>query len=259
VMDHAEKMQVMQSLSANIAHEMRTPLSGIRASITGIETYLPDLIQAHDYAREGSPDAFPAIRENHLATLRATPARITLMIDQANAVIDMLLMNLRDNSLDRRQFSLCSAADCVRQAVDRYPFKRGEREKVRLALDEDFRFQGVEILFIYIMFNMLKNALYSIRSALKGEIIITLERGQGHNLLLFRDTGEGMEAAVLVHIFEGFFTTKPEGTGAGLAFCRRTVRSFGGEIDCDSLRGEYTEFRISLPSAPQPMTAAPPL
>ncbi|MES2606447.1 MAG: hypothetical protein V4603_16045, partial [Pseudomonadota bacterium] len=36
-MDHAEKLQVMQSLSANIAHEMRTPLSGIRASISGIE------------------------------------------------------------------------------------------------------------------------------------------------------------------------------------------------------------------------------
>lgn len=48
-MDHAEKVQVMQSLSANIAHEMRTPLSGIRASISGLEEYLPDLLTSHDY------------------------------------------------------------------------------------------------------------------------------------------------------------------------------------------------------------------
>src|SRR5690606_10469558 len=107
--------------------------------------------------------------------------------DQANAVIDMLLMNLRDSSLDRQQFGLCSAADCVRQAVDRYPFKTGEREKVRLALDEDFKFLGVDILFVYIMFNLLKNALYSIRSAQKGDISIVLKRGNPYNVVSFRD------------------------------------------------------------------------
>ena len=246
-MDHAEKMQVMQSLSANIAHEMRTPLSGIRASITGIETYLPDLIRAYDEARVRDPESFPAIRENHLATLRVTPDRITLMIDQANAVIDMLLMNLRDSSLDRQQFSPCSAAECVRQAVERYPFKTGEREKVKLELEQDFRFLGVEILFIYIMFNLLKNALYSIRSAQKGEISVTLLRGDSLNRVLFRDTGEGIAEENLERIFEGFFTTKADGTGAGLAFCKRTVMSFGGEIECRSVKGEYAAFDISLP------------
>src|SRR5690606_14088258 len=99
----------------NIAHEMRTPLSGIRASISGIETYLPDLLEGYELARAQQPQRFPSIRQNHLATLRGTPDRITLMIDQANTVIDMLLVNLREASFDRQQLALCSAARCVEQ------------------------------------------------------------------------------------------------------------------------------------------------
>lgn len=246
-MDHAEKMQVMQSLSANIAHEMRTPLSGIRASISGLEEYLPQLLESHEYGVQNAADKFPLIRDNHLNTLQGTPRRIKLMIDQANTVIDMLLMNLRDNSLDRKQLNVCSAAEIVEQAVDRYPFKRGEREKLHLYTQNDFIFLGVESLFIYILFNLLKNAFYSIQSAQKGELTITLQRDEAFNKLIFRDTGLGIDASIIDRIFDGFFTTKSDGTGAGLAFCKRTVLSFDGKIECRSLNGEYTEFVISLP------------
>ncbi len=247
VMDHAEKMQVMQSLSANIAHEMRTPLSGIRASISGMEEYLPQLLESHEYCVQNAANKFPLIRDNHLNTLQGTPRRIKLMIDQANTVIDMLLMNLRDNSLDRKQLNICSAAEIVEQAIDRYPFKRGEREKLHLHTQNDFVFLGVESLVIYILFNLLKNAFYSIQSAQKGELTITLQKGEPHNKLIFRDTGLGIDPSIIDKIFDGFFTTKSDGTGAGLAFCKRTVLSFDGKIECHSTLGEYTEFVISLP------------
>jgi len=247
VMDHAEKMQVMQSLSANIAHEMRTPLSGIRASISGLEEYLPQLLESHEYCVQNVVNKFPLIRDNHLNTLQGTPRRIKLMIDQANTVIDMLLMNLRDNSLDRKQLNICSAAEIVEQAVDRYPFKRGEREKLYLATEEDFTFLGVESLVIYILFNLLKNAFYSIQSAQKGGLSIRLQRAEPYNRLIFRDTGLGIDSSIIDKIFDGFFTTKSDGTGAGLAFCKRTVLSFDGKIECHSVPGEYTEFVISLP------------
>lgn len=246
-MDHAEKVQVMQSLSANIAHEMRTPLSGIRASISGMEEYLPELLKAHDYCVRNLPGQFPPIRENHLNTLQGTPRRIKLMIDQANTVIDMLLMNLRENALDRRQLNPCSAAKIVEQAVDRYPFKSGEREKLHLHLEKDFTFLGIESLCIYILFNLLKNAYYSIQSAQKGEISITLVRGDTYNKLLFRDTGLGIAPEIVDKVFDGFFTTKSDGTGAGLAFCKRTVLNFDGEMHVHSIQGEYAEFVISLP------------
>ena len=66
-------------------------------------------------------------------------------------------------------------------------------------------------------------------------------------VIRFRDTGLGIEPAVIDRIFEGFFTTKQEGTGAGLAFCKRTVESFNGSIICESQPKEYAEFIITLP------------
>lgn len=255
-MDHAEKMQVMQSISSNIAHEMRTPLSGIRASISGVEEYLPELIKAYNHGRQTAPEKFPMIREEHINGLKSTPGRITLMIDQANTVIDMLLMNLRETSLDENQMNLCPAAECIEQAVERYPFKRGEREKVELDVTDNFQFLGIESMFVYVIFNLLKNALYSLGSAQKGKIYITLETGKildpstpeiRSNMIYFRDTGEGIGEEELGKIFDGFFTTKEGGTGAGLAYCKRTIENFHGKIECESVIGEYCEFKISLP------------
>lgn len=247
-LNYAEKMNVMQSLSANIAHEMRTPLSGVRASMAGMEEYLPILLEVYRNASKDNPEAVPAIREDHLGILASTPERISLMIDQANSVIDMLLMNLRDNTVDKRQFGIYSAAACINQALDRYPFKRGERDSLVLDLEDDFYFRGLDNLFIYVIFNLLKNALYSIKSALKGEVTITLTAGKGINKLVFRDTGEGMPAEVVGKVFDGFFSTREEGTGVGLAFCQRTIRSFDGDIACASEVGEYAEFTITLPA-----------
>ncbi len=246
-MDHAEKVQVMQSLSANIAHEMRTPLSGIRASISGIEEYLPQLLESYQWCEEHEKGKFAPIRENHLNVLINTPRRIKLMIDQANTVIDMLLMNLRENALDRKQFNVISAAEIIEQAVDRYPFKSGQREKLHLSLANDFTFLGIESLCIYIFFNLLKNAYYSLQGAQKGEITIVLERQGSQGVIRFRDAGLGIDPAIISKIFEGFFTTKKEGTGAGLAFCKRTVESFNGSIACSSNLKEYAEFEIALP------------
>lgn len=246
-MDHAEKLQVMQSLSANIAHEMRTPLSGIRASITGIEEYLPQLLDCHHWAVEQDPQDFQPIREDHVGALLGTPRRIMLMIDQANTVIDMLLMNLRENALDRKQFNVIAARDIVEHAMDCYPFKTGQREKISLDLDEDFSFLGIESLCIYILFNLLKNAFYAIQSVHRGAITIGLKQDDFHGIIRFRDSGMGIDPAIQARIFDGFFTTKQEGTGAGLAFCKRTVESFGGSISCHSVQGEYAEFVIRLP------------
>ena len=246
-MDHAEKLQVMQSLSANIAHEMRTPLSGIRASITGIEEYLPQLLDCHHWSVETNPQDFQPIREDHVGALLGTPKRIMLMIDQANTVIDMLLMNLRENSLDRKQFNVIAAREIIENAMDRYPFKTGQREKISLDLSEDFSFLGIESLCIYILFNLLKNAFYAIQSVQKGVITIQLQLDGFQGLIIFRDTGMGIDPAIQQRIFDGFFTTKQEGTGAGLVFCKRTVESFGGSIACHSIPGEYAEFVIRLP------------
>ena len=109
---------------------------------------------------------------------------------------------------------------------------------------------SLSVAGIYVLFNLLKNAFYSLQSAQKGVIEITLSKGDDFNVLKFRDTGLGIDAAIINRIFDGFFTTKSDGTGAGLAFCKRTIQSFGGKIECVSEQGDFAEFIISLPVVP---------
>src|SRR5690606_5501055 len=176
-----------------------------------------------------------------------TPVRIKAMVDQANAVIDLLLVNLRDRRLDPATFVRCSMVECIEEALQTYPFKRNERDRVECHLDQDFSFQGIQPMMVYVLFNLLKNALYSVEAAGKGKVLLTIECDQHHHRLLVTDTGLGIDSAVLPRIFEGFFTTKSDGTGAGLAFCKRTVINFGGDIDATSQLDKFTTFILSFP------------
>lgn len=247
---YSEKMDLLANLSATIAHEMRTPLSGVRASISGVESYLPDLLKGYMHASAQEPDRFKPIRPEHLEMLSNTPARIKAMVDQANTVIDLLLVNLRNRKLDRANFTDCSMAICVVEAVQTYPYKRNERQKVQFAVDQDFVFPGIHAMMVYVIFNLLKNALYSLEAAHKGDITITLERDAHHSRVIFTDTGLGISTEALPHIFEGFFTTKSEGTGAGLAFCKRTLNSFDAQIYVRSVKDQYTTFIMEFPVIP---------
>ena len=243
----AEKSKALATLSATIAHEMRTPLSAVRASIGGVEAYLPELVDAYRYANAQDPETFPTIRPELLETLTESGPRVKSMVDQANHVIDLLLANLNDQEVDRRRFSIFPISECIGKAIQQYPFKRNERSKVSLDLSNDFSVLAEQSLLIYVLFNLLMNAFYSIESAGRGEIYIRLERGEFENILVFEDTGLGIDSATLPLIFSGFFTTRSNGTGAGLPFCRRTMQSFGGEIDVSSELGAYTRFTLEFP------------
>lgn len=245
---HDEKIQALATLSANIAHEMRTPLAGVRASIGGVQACLSDLLDAHAVAAQLQPERFAPLRPDRLESLQSTATRITDLVDQANNVIDLLLVNLHNDKLDQRSFTLCSMRACVEEALERYPFRRNERARVQVTPGTDFAFLGIHSMMVYVLFNLLRNALYSLEAAGKGSIGIALETGSEENRLVFTDTGLGIAPEVLPHIFDGFFTTRADGTGAGLAFCVRTLASFDARIEAASVQGDYARFTLHFPA-----------
>jgi two-component system CAI-1 autoinducer sensor kinase/phosphatase CqsS len=75
--------------------------------------------------------------------------------------------------------------------------------------------------------------------------------GATSNTLIFRDTGSGIPAGVLPHVFERFYSGGGDdavlGSGIGLAFCKDVMLDFGGTITCRSEHGSWTEFELSFP------------
>jgi signal transduction histidine kinase len=63
------------------------------------------------------------------------------------------------------------------------------------------------------------------------------------------DTGSGIDPESLPHIFEPFFSTKPEGSGIGLALVHRVIQDHGGDIEVRSEPGVGTTFTLQLPLA----------
>ena len=112
--------------------------------------------------------------------------------------------------------------------------------------------------------NLLQNAAQSIPpgSVEKHEIrIVTGTEPSGAAFLAFHDTGCGIPAEQVPHIFDLFYTTKKVGggTGLGLSICHRIVESCGGRIEVKSTVGFGSVFRIVLPAAPTEVLVSPPL
>ena len=244
-----ERLRAILAVAGNIAHEMRTPLLAIKAGAAGLQKHLPSLLDAYGKARDGGLDV-ARIRGGQLAGLSKTLDRIASETDYANVIIDMLLTNAGKTELQPSQFKRVSMADCVDQALARYVFKsEEERAKVTWQRDEDFEFQGSDLLVIHVLFNLMKNALYFVHEAGHGEISIRLERKADANYLYFRDTGTGIAPDMLPHIFEPFYSSLEQGTGTGmgLSFCKLVMQGFGGHIACRSEMGRFTEFELGFP------------
>lgn len=247
-----ERLRAMLAAASNIAHELRTPLLGIKSGAAGLREYLPVLLDGYLLAKKQGLPVEP-IRLAHLNSMNGVLERIEGEADHSNVIIDMLLMNIRVEDAMLGKFSECNISKCIETALNRYPFaSEKERQLITWSKAEDFSFQGIELLMVHVIFNLIKNSIYQISKAGKGEISIQLVKSVQGNSLIYRDTGTGIPPEVLPHIFTRFYSWSSEdnaslGAGIGLAFCHSVMSSFGGNINCQSKLGEYAEFVLTFP------------
>src|ERR671931_2299002 len=96
-----------------------------------------------------------------------------------------------------------------------------------------------------VLLNLVHNALDAMPHG--GTLTLAGARLATQVQLHVRDTGSGIPAAQLPHIFEPFYTTKAEGTGLGLYIVREIMMAHAGQITVQSGEGQGTTFRVTLP------------
>jgi PAS domain S-box-containing protein len=244
-----EQEEVSRLLAASMAHELRTPLRVIESGLEGIENFLPELLQTYQTARAAELDV-PYIAPMHFKALTNITKNMRMETRAAFSVVDMLLVKTNLSKLNAETYKTCSIAHCVNEALTRYPLHTNESEKIHWK-KEDFLFFGDETLMTHVIFNLLKNALHYVKAAGKGDIQIWCDKNENFNILHFKDTSQGIDPDILPHIFERFYTRTRHGTGVGLAFCKLVMQSFGGDIICDSIKGEYSDFTLYFPHHPR--------
>lgn len=108
------------------------------------------------------------------------------------------------------------------------------------------------------LLNLLRNAFEAVSGRPGGTVALRITCASGGDLTLaVEDNGPGMGEQARRRLYEPFFTTKPHGTGLGLATTRKVVEALGGSLSLLSWPGVGTRAEISLPASPHATTARP--
>ena len=221
-MRQADRLATLGRMAANIAHEIRNPLASLTGAIEvltgpGAGSEARDRL-SQIVVRES--ERLNQIIKNFLEYARPAPLRLETVnvADALEEVLVLLEHRAKPGSLKIvREF-----ASPVVWRVDPQQFKQ-------------------------VAWNLCLNAVDAMPEG--GELRVGAAAAPGRALEVWvSDTGGGVGAGDLPNLFEPFFSTKPEGTGLGLALVHRIVQEHGGEIDVRSTPGLGTAFTVTLPA-----------
>jgi len=217
-----ERMAAVGELAARMAHEIKNPLASISGSAQVLES-------------AGTLD------EKDQRLLR-------ILIDESRRLSGILDGFLEYTRPQRAAFGPCNVSAMLRDCVDLLGRSEEHRDDHRLVLrvPENLTLRGEEHQLRQIIWNLSRNALQAMPEG--GELEISAVRRNGRVVLRWRDTGVGMTEEVRRQAFEPFVTTRPGGTGLGLAVVYAAVAEHGGTIAIDSTLGGGTVVTVELPA-----------
>jgi signal transduction histidine kinase len=222
----SERMANLGRITAGVAHEVKNPLNSMRIWLENLKASLPDV------------DGLP------LQAVRVLDHEI----DRLDSVVKRFLDFTRPPEMHQEESSLKEILQEV-VAVEGAEFdKAGVKMDAQLA-DDVPNVLIDKPLLMQALFNLLVNALEAMPGG--GKIFISLRRRGEMAEIQIRDTGRGIAPEHRERIFQLFFTTRPGGSGIGLASTFRTVQLHNGSIEFQSEVGRGTTFRIDLPIAHQ--------
>jgi two-component system NtrC family sensor kinase len=227
----AEQLAAVGRISAQVAHEVRNPLSSIGLNVE----MLGDALERATFRTE------PEGRE-----ARDLLAAVTREVDRLTDVTEQYLRMARPPK------PTLGAEDVTSVLGGVLDFSREELERAGVEVVRDFApdtppVLGDEGQLRQVFLNLLRNS----REAMpEGGRLTVSTRGLDREVeITVQDTGRGMSSAVRERIFEPFFSTKQGGTGLGLSVSQQILQAHGGTLACQSQPGQGTTFVLRLPRA----------
>ncbi len=232
ILRRSDRLASLGTLIASLAHEIRNPL----VSIKTFTQLLPERIDDDEFRNyflkvtSGEIDRLTSLINELLGF--AKPSEPNLKGEDVNAIIDRMEVLI---STEARKKNIT----ITKNYAPNLPSVLVDAEQIK-----------------QVLLNILLNAIQAIEG--QGEIwidtrIIRLTRDDKSEAFLqieIRDTGIGILPENLDHVFDPFFSTRPEGSGLGLAISHQIVHEHGGFIDLESEIGKGTSFRIHFPLKP---------
>lgn len=174
--------------------------------------------------------------------------RIQRLQAECQRLVDLSNDFLRFARVKDLEFAPCSLATVMDEMLDFFgPMARQANIEIKCYLPADL--PAVKLnqdLFKQALLNLMLNAAQAMPQG--GELTIQATHESGEVCLSLIDTGVGMGPDVLSRLFRPFFSTKPGGTGLGLATSRRIIRAHCGRLMVESEVGKGTKFTIRLPA-----------
>jgi len=216
----ADRLASLGRMAANIAHEIRNPLAALSGAVEVMAA------GAADDARE------------RLAQI------VLKETGRLNGIIREFLEYSRPAPLSRTAVNVAEAVDEVLLLLE-HQIGPGTLKVVR-EFPPAITWTVDRQQFRQAVWNLCLNAVQAMPDG--GELRVTMAAAGARLVLRVNDTGEGIAAPDLGHIFEPFFSNKSGGSGLGLAMVHRIVQDHGGEIDVRSRPGTGSTFTVTLPA-----------
>jgi two-component system, CAI-1 autoinducer sensor kinase/phosphatase CqsS len=235
-------------ITKSAAHELRSPMATITMASHATEKIMADVFNGYKVAIEHKLIE-PSVNPAKFQLIEGSFVGIKKAVEESQNFLTSLTRYIESYAINPKDIKPLSITTCVDRLLSNYAFNNDqERALVHIDLKHEFTFKVPEIFIEDLLAGLLKNALFYIKQAGKGDIHIWTETEKSANVLHFKDTGAGMKSENLSHVFDRLFSRRDDGTKAGLGFCKEMISEFGGSMTCDSKEGEYTHFIIQLPA-----------
>jgi len=226
-----ERLAVVGSMAAQVAHEIRNPLGSIFLNLDLVERELNVFANSN-----GSS---------------ANECRVLLheMHSQVSRIRQVLQEYLRFARMPKSERAAVSLKGFLEEKLNFVqPLLDQKHVDLRRILDPNLSPVCVDAEQLWeAVLNLIRNALDAMPDG--GNLTVTAQRHGAEALISISDNGRGMTEEEARHLFVPFFTTKSDGTGLGLAYTQRVINEHGGRIDCATARGKGSTFSIQLPLA----------